>query len=223
MNIIDRFVVQQHTHNSRRPYRHRFFLPNPRPSYQALRVKRADQMRHFVMRKLLRALEAARINNWVSKASYTSNAGRPWGPNMQFVRCFAITAGTARPEVAQHQTTLYSPVLRVTPDALFGKNAGRLSVLKRALKRKEVYFRGIEGGPDPTIMNTLDALRNFRGPFGLMSTPLDTLDFADEALNSPVVQPKGIPTSTKMERGFLGTAPSSKTKGVKATGGARVP
>lgn len=114
-------------------------------------------------------------------------------------------------------------MLRVTPDALFGKNAGRLSVLKRALKRKEVYFRGIEGGPDPTIMNTLDALRNFRGPFGLMSTPLDTLDFADEALNSPVVQPKGIPTSTKMERGFLGTAPSSKTKGVKATGGARVP
>lgn len=61
---------------------------------QLMRYDRAESVRAIVIHKLVRMLDACRVNNWVAQSDFTGNASRPWGPRKGFVRCYAITAGT---------------------------------------------------------------------------------------------------------------------------------
>ena len=60
---------------------------------QLMRYERAESVRAVMIHKLVRMLDACRVNNWVAKTDFTPNASRPWGPRKGFVRCYAITAG----------------------------------------------------------------------------------------------------------------------------------
>lgn len=58
-----------------------------------LRHERATAIRAIMIHKLVRTLDACRVNNWVDSGNFSSFVSRPWGPRQRPVRCYAITAG----------------------------------------------------------------------------------------------------------------------------------